>query len=73
MFNLVLSFVAGIVVTVTLVYLYSSLKHSQLAELIAIALRNRWASAPTKSPAQQDLPRTQAEKERAMVAGMRPN
>jgi len=73
MVNLVLSFVAGIAVTVTLICLYSFLKHSQLAELIAIALRSRWASAPTKSSPQQDPQKTQAEKERAMVAGMRPN
>jgi hypothetical protein len=73
MTSLALSFLAGVVATVTVVRLYPILENSQLAELIAIALRSRWASAPIKSSPQQDPQKTQAEKERAMVAGMRQN
>jgi hypothetical protein len=71
MASLVLSFLAGVVATATAIRLYPILENNQWAELIAIACRNRWASAPTQSLPQQDL--QEAEKERAMVAGTRQN
>ncbi len=65
-----LSFLAGIVATVMAIRLYPILKNSQLADLVIIAVRNRWTSAPAPQQAPQQM---KAEKERAMAAGLRTN
>ncbi|HZR27974.1 MAG TPA: hypothetical protein VFA71_04285 [Terriglobales bacterium] len=73
MAGLMLSFLAGVVATMTVIRLYPILKNSQLAELVTIALQNRWTSAPAQSLTPQDIQKNQTEKERAMVAGTRQN
>jgi len=66
-----LSFLAGIIATVTAIRLYPILKNSQLAELVIIAVRNRQLSAPAQLFPLSAPKQTQAEKERAMAASPR--
>ena len=71
MLILMFSFVAGIVATLTAIRLYPVLKNSPLADLVIIAVHNRWASGLTTSFPQAASEQTQAEKRRAMAASPR--
>ena len=70
---IMLSFLAGVAATLAAIHLYPILRNSQLAELVVIAVRNRLSPVPAKSASQRASERMQAEKERAMAAGLRTN
>jgi hypothetical protein len=70
---IMLSFLAGIAATLAVIHLYPILRNSQLADLVVIAVRNRLRPAPAKPALVSTLEQTQAERERAMAAGLRTN
>lgn len=68
-----LSFLAGVVATVVVIRLYPMLRNSQLAELVVIAVQNRWTSGRPRSAPRTAPDETQAEKERAVAARLSAN